>query len=96
MKNVGGVQGATLTEIPEGGGEPQETKEPEPVVAPVNKKVVRLTIAVEFGGFHEEAETMEVAKARAEEIVAKGAWQKLGSGMVLHAPGAIRRVALVR
>jgi hypothetical protein len=105
VRNVGTVQGATLTVVPE--DEPQGKERTTKVMAqskpkttsavvPPKKKVVRLNIAAEFGPFQEEAETMEAAIARAEEIVAKGAWQKAGSQMVLHAPAAIRRVTLVQ
>lgn len=111
MTNVMGVQGATLTVIgdepkrapkrgrPKGKkakpkAEPQPEPQPAPVV-PAAPKKVRVTIQAEFGSFAELVEGKDAAMARAEEIIARGAWQQAGNQMILHSPTAIKRVMVV-
>ena len=58
-------------------------------------KPARITVAAEYGNFHETAESKEAAMERAEQIAAHGAWQKVGNQMILHTANGIRRVIVV-
>ena len=58
-------------------------------------KPARITVAAEYGNFHETAESKEAAMERAEQIAAHGAWQKTGNQMILHTANGIRRVIVV-
>lgn len=100
MDNVGGVPGATLSVIED---DKTKAKAKEPTVQtpepaprpPVPPKPVRITAQAEFGSFHETADTLDAGKARAEEIVAHGAWQQSGNQKILHSPTSIKRVIVV-
>ncbi len=104
--NVQGKKGnATLSVIPEGGESKGDSKpkekaekppEPTPTVQASPPKVVRLVVQAEFGSFEEKVDSLEAAKARAEEIMVKGAWQNTGNQMILHGPNVIRRVVVTQ